>query len=91
MPKSYLGSIDTTPLELKKFAEVMEGVARCELEDELAVSEYAKRIANEAEAVIRRVREGRSRAPRLRLTEAEQLYKERAVAGVLWDAIEAMK
>lgn len=80
--KAYLGAIYQKPIELLAWAET----SGTPLAD--ADVEY---ICGEAEAIIQRVREKRSRAPRLRLTEAERLYKERAVRGVIYDMMEIAK
>lgn len=81
-PKAYLGAAGRFPMEVAAFGE-LDG---CKIDD--IDPEY---IAGEAEAMIAHVRENRKRPPRLRLTEAEKLYKERAVKGVIYDVIERMK
>lgn len=77
--RAYLGAIYLKPIELLAWAET-SGTPIEEIDIEY--------ICGEAEAIIQNIREKRSRVPRLRLTEAEQLYKERAVRGVIYDMAE---
>lgn len=74
--KAYLGAIYLKPIELIAWAETSGSPLD---------SEAIEKACGEAEAIIRGIRAKRSRAPRLRITEAEQKYKERAVRGVIYD------
>ena len=56
----------------------------------LAAPETADQAAQAISQRIREIREGRSRPSKLKLTPAEQLYKERAARGVVYDLMGAM-
>lgn len=54
----------------------------------LARAETAEQAAEVLAGEIRRLRQSRSRPSRLKLTQDEQLYKERAAKGVIYDLME---
>ena len=80
--EAYLGAVDVRPMKIEEAKELLGE----ELTDE-------KKDAFSAllEERIRKIRENRKRPPKLRITEAERLYKERAVKGVVYDAVAYME
>lgn len=81
--EGYLGAVDTKPLYLE------------ELESILANKEITKEQREELTQSLRNritvIRENRKRPPKLKITEAEQLYKERSVRSVVYDIIDLME
>lgn len=62
------------------------------LEPQLMASlDTADAAAEHLSAKIREIRMSRKRPPKLKITEAEQRYKERAVKGVVYDVIKTME
>lgn len=80
--RAYLGAVDVRPLYLPEAEELLSGEISREKKDALAESLRAR---------IQGIRERRKRQPKLRITEAERLYKERAVKGIVYDAAEYME
>lgn len=72
----------TCGLYLPEAEELLSGEISQEKKDALAESLRAR---------IQGIRERRKRQPKLRITEAERLYKERAVKGIVYDAAEYME
>ncbi len=76
-PDGYLGAVDTTPVHLDELAEIIgKGPVDDAAKDRLAASLRER---------IRVIRMNRKRPPKLKITEAERLYKERAVRSVVYD------
>lgn len=80
--RAYLGAVDVRPLYLPEAEELLSGEISREKKDALAESLRDR---------IQGIRERRKRQPKLRITEAERLYKERAVKGIVYDAAEYME
>ena len=80
--KICMGAVDLHPVVIAGFCTAFELMHNLEIR---------KNLAEELEGIIRNIRLKRGRPPRLKITEAEQLYKERAVKGVVWDLAERMK
>lgn len=76
--KAYAGAIDRKPCALPEIA-MLEGKTL----DSDKVNEFAA-LLREKIAVIRK---NRKRESKLKITEAEKSYKERAVKGVVWDMV----
>lgn len=80
--KGVLGAVDTRPIPLPEADEILGqgtiGAAACDALFE-SLSER-----------IKTVRMNRKRPPKLRFREGEREYKERAVKGVVYDAVDAM-
>lgn len=74
---AYVGAIDRKPLAFPSPQL---------LGDPGTADEAGKLLSEE----IRRIRENRSRPSKLKITEGEQLYKERAAKGVVYDVMTAM-
>lgn len=74
---AYTGAIDRRPVPLPDFTLLQQ-------------AETADQAAESVAAQIQEIRCKRNRPPKLKLTQAEQLYKERAVKGVVYDLMEAM-
>lgn len=74
---AYVGAIDRRPLPFPNAA----------LLGSAATAEAAAAALRDE---IRAIRQRRSRPPKLKITEAEQLYKERAARGVVYDAMASM-
>lgn len=81
--EGYLGAVDTRPIYLEEMNHILAGRAVGREEREELVSSLRERI--------RVIRENRKRPPKLKITEAEQLYKERAVRSVVYDVIDQME
>jgi carbon-monoxide dehydrogenase medium subunit len=76
-PEGYLGAVDTRPVHLDELPELIkEGVVDDACKDAIAKS-LRERITV--------IRTNRKRPPKLKITEAERLYKERAVRSVVYD------
>ena len=74
---AYAGAIDQRPYRLPE-------------PQLLASYESADTAAERLACKIREIRENRKRPPKLKITDAERQYKERAVKGVVYDLIESM-
>ena len=73
--------MDTKPV-LCNFPSLLEGREIGERETE--------KIAEVLSSQITELRKKRKRQPKLKITEAERLYKERAVRGLLYDLTDEM-
>lgn len=80
--KGYLGAVGEKPVFVKEC-----GIY---LKDTLD-KEALNKLAFVMEEKIRTIRKNRKRPPKLRITEEERLYKERAVKGVVYDAAAYIK
>lgn len=81
--EAYMGAVDTRPLKIEEVQSVL-GNNPLETENMDAFSE----ILSEK---IKAVRTNRKRESKLKILECEKLYKERAVKGVVYDAVTYMK
>ena len=78
-----MGAVDRRPLWIEEAADLLRpAVITDEAKDQLAAGLAAR---------ITAIRQNRKRPPKLKITEAERLYKERAVKGVLYDVVAAME
>lgn len=80
--EGVLGAVDTKPIYLQEVDEILEDRKVGKYEMDLLADSLSKRI--------RAIRENRKRQPRLRIQECEKVYKERAVKGIVYDALEIM-
>ncbi len=81
--EAIIGSVDRRPLWVPEAAELLAPLpVPDEAKDELS------RILSEK---IQKIRQNRTRPPKLKITEAERLYKERAVRGVVYDTVDVME
>ncbi len=81
--EGYLGAVDTKPIYLEEMDRILSGrPVGMEQREELTCSLQER---------IRIIRQNRKRPPKLKITEAEQLYKERAVRSVVYDVIDQME
>ena len=79
-PDGYLGAVDVTPVHLEEMPELI---------GQGPVDDAAKdRLAESLRDRIRGIRMNRKRPPKLEITEAERLYKERAVRSVVYDVFD---
>ena len=79
-PDGYLGAVDVTPVHLEEMPELI---------GQGPVDDAAKdRLAESLRDRIRGIRMNRKRPPKLKITEAERLYKERAVRSVVYDVFD---
>lgn len=80
--RSFVGAVDVKPVlfDCKELPAAVAG-------DEEACDNAAKRLREQ----IQRIRMQRQRESKLKLTEAEKLYKERAAKGVIYELIQAMR
>ena len=83
--EGILGAVDTKPVILTETADFLDGRRASDIQGQ------AEALAESLAGRIRRIRENRTRPPRLRITEGERLYKERAVKGVVYDALELIR
>ena len=81
--EAVIGAVDRRPLWVPEAAELL---APLPVPD--AAKDQLSRLLAER---IQTIRLNRSRPPKLKITEAERLYKERAVRGVVYDAVDAME
>ncbi|MDF2676638.1 MAG: ndhF 1 [Bacillota bacterium] len=81
--EAYIGAIDNKPLKIDEINEIL-GNRPFETESLDALSTF---LSNK----IRDIRINRKRESKLKIYEHEKLYKERAVKGVVYDAISFMK
>lgn len=82
-PDGYLGAVDVTPVHLTELPEII---------GKAPVDDAAKDLLAESlRDRIRGIRMNRSRPPKLKITEAERLYKERAVRSVVYDIFDLME
>lgn len=79
--EAYMGAVDTKPV-LCNFPSLLEGREIGERETE--------KMAEVLSSQITELRKKRKRQPKLKITEAERLYKERAVRGLLYDLKDEM-
>lgn len=77
--EGYLGSVDARPIRLTNLSG-LEGV--CPVADEKAAV-----LSGELEEMLRKIRLASTRESKLRITESEKCYKERAVKSVVYDAV----
>lgn len=81
--KAYMGAVDSKPLKIDEAAEILKE------------KPYEMEKINELSALlsdkIRTIRINSKRESKLKVTECEKLYKERAVKGVVYDAVSYMK
>ena len=75
--RAYVGAVDRKPMPFP-------GLSLLER------AESAEDAANALAAEIKRIRQNRSRPSKLKITEGEQFYKERAAKGVVYDVMTAM-
>lgn len=80
--EGVLGAVDVRPVRLTEVPEIFEGSD--------AGTEECSRLADSLAERIRVIRKNRKRPPKLRIREGEPEYKERAVRGVVYDAVELM-
>lgn len=80
--EGYLGAVDTKPIYLEELDPILAGHPVGVKQREELTSSLRERI--------RVIRQNRKRPPKLKITEAEQLYKERAVRSVVYDVIDQM-
>lgn len=80
--RGYLGAVGEKPVFVEECGTYLKGALDKNSLDELAFIMGEK---------IRTIRKNRKRPPKLRITEEERLYKERAVKGVVYDAVEYMR
>ena len=73
--KGFIGAVDIRPVEFEKAYLLGEN-------SEERREEAAAWLADK----IRGIRSNRTRESKLKITEAEKLYKERAVKGIVFDA-----
>lgn len=73
--RAFAGAIDRTPCPFPNPSLLSDGRS-------------AEQAAEALAQLIRQIRLKRTRPPKLKLTEAEQLYKERAARGVVYDVME---
>jgi len=81
--KAYMGAVDTIPLKIEEVQDVL-GNNPLRIENMDAFS----KILSEK---IRAIRMNRKHESKLKILEYEKLYKERAVKGVVYDAVTCMK
>ena len=82
-PEAFLGAADVRPVRLNEVKEVLEGKPFSE--------ENAALLAAGLRERIRGIRENRKTPPRLKITEAERMYKERASAAAVYDMMEIVR
>lgn len=80
--EGILGAVDTRPIRIDEADELLG-------QGDIAEDNIDK-LAESLSDRIRVIRENRKRPPRLRIREGEKEYKERAVKGVVYDAVESM-
>lgn len=81
--EAVLGAVDSKPILLPEIKEAMEG---------LTASEWkAEELAEKLSERIREIRMGRTRPSKLRYRECEQLYKERAIKGLVFDILDIVR
>ncbi|MGI6095304.1 MAG: FAD binding domain-containing protein [Lachnospiraceae bacterium] len=81
--EGYLGAVDTKPVYLEELDRILANKKIEQKQREELVQSLRDRITA--------IREKRKRPPKLKITEAEQLYKERAVRSVVYDMIDLME
>lgn len=81
--EAVIGAVDRRPLWVPEAAELL---APYPVSDE-AKDQLSQILAQRIQAI----RLNRTRPPKLKITEAERLYKERAVRGVVYDVVDAME
>lgn len=77
--EGYLGAVEKRPLPIQSLS-LLEG--RCPIPEEKTAQ-----LSEILEELIRGIRQSSKRESRLRITESEKVYKERAVKGVVYDAV----
>ena len=80
--QGVLGAVDRFPVRLPEAEEILGGGA--------IGAEACEKLTASLSDRIRTVRLNRKRPPRLRIREGEKEFKERAVRGVVYDAVELM-
>lgn len=80
--RGILGAVDARPIVLPEADELL-GQGKI---DEAACDALYERLSER----IKTIRMNRKRPPKLRIREGEKEYKERAVKGVVYDAVDAM-
>lgn len=81
--EGILGAVDTKPVVVEDIGKYLDGRKVGKEERELLSKNLSGRI--------QKIRMERKKPPALRVTEAERLYKERAVKGVVYDVIDLME
>lgn len=81
--EAYIGAVDSKPFKVEK--------ANILLENNPFDTEKLDSLSLILSNQIREIRENRKRESKLKIYENEKLYKERAVKGVLYDAVSYMK
>lgn len=81
--EAYMGAVDVKPFKIEEVQEV--------LGDNLFKTESMDTLSDMLSERIRAIRLKRKRESKLKIMECEKLYKERAVKGVVYDAIACMK
>lgn len=77
--EGYLGAVEKRPLPIQSLS-LLEGI--CPVPEEKTAQ-----LSETLEELIRGIREVSTRESKLRITESEKVYKERAVKGVVYDAV----
>lgn len=81
--EGYMGSVDARPIVLTNLS-CLEG--ECPVGDDKADC-----LSEELAGIIRGIRLASTRESKLRITEGEKLYKERAVKSVVYDAVSCIR
>ena len=82
-PEAVIGAVDRRPRWVPEAAELLTAMP--------VPDEARDRLSEILSERIQEIRLHRKRPPKLKITEAERLYKERAVRGVVYDAADAME
>lgn len=81
--EGILGAVDSRPIRLEEADRILSG--------RKINREQKEALAESLSQRIQVIRENRKRAPKLRIRECEKVYKEYAVKGVVYDAIELIE
>ncbi len=81
--EGVLGAVDVRPIPVPEAGEILNGT--------LGTPAECDRLAEALSARITAIRMKRKRPPKLRIREGEREYKERAIRGVVYDAVDATR